>query len=331
MNNQDKNIITKCGLSSLEWPQFNPGQLLDDDDMNSGVTYTRELVRLLFRSLFGCGVICGLQVQPQWACNETKWSITVTKGLALDCMGDVIELPADVNMVYGPDCQDLPHALWVTICYIKKCCRPKDVACSQDDNTQPKPTRVRSGYEIRLYDTLPTCACHCATGDDTPPKPKVDACCDDTEPRAPAVTGTTTSASDTSTVTVCDCYKPHFEGDCDCGCGCECVILGKITVSTGDNPVPTADTTMVRRIRPLLNGYIDCGSLKLVDLKRKQERERARDREAEREVEQWDERAEETERIAEARRPKAQTQERERARSGGRKRSGTVGRTSRGN
>jgi hypothetical protein len=291
MNNQDKNITTKCGLSSssLEWPQFNPGQLLDDDDMNSGVTSTREMIRLLFRSFFGCGVICGLRVQPQWACEKTKWSITVTNGVALDCMGDVIELPADVTMVYGPDCRALPRALWVTICYITKCCRPKDVACSQDDDTQPKPTRVRPGYEIRLYETLPKCACHCATADDDQRRPPADRCCAEDHPPA-ADAEAAQPARNKSTVTVCDCYKPHFEGECECGCNCQCVILGKITVPTEDlhrreispnDRVPATDTTMVRRIRPLLNGYIDCGSLKLVDLKRRHREERDRDDEIE--------------------------------------------------
>jgi hypothetical protein len=283
MNNQDKNITTKCGLSSLEWPQFNPGQLLDDDDMNAGVTYTRNLTQLLFRSLFGCGVICGLQVQPQWACEKTKWSITVTKGLALDCMGDAIELPADVTIVYGPDCRALPPALWVTICYLKKCCRPKDVACSQDDDTQPKPTRVRSGYEIRLYEKLPTCACHCATGDDNTTPAPPDPCCADATPPAPAAAATPPEGA-TSIVTVCECYKPHFEGECECGCNCECVILGKITVPTMQadgteiapkDQVPMTDTKMVRRIRPILNGYIDCGSLKLVDVKRTRKNRRS--------------------------------------------------------
>lgn len=287
MNNQDKDIIKKCGLSSssLEWPQFNPGQLLDDDDLNSGVTFTRELIRLLFRSLFGCGVICGLRVQPKWACNKTKWSITVTKGVALDCMGDLIELPADVVIQYGPDCEPLPSALWVTICYVTKCCRPKDVGCSQDDATQPKPTRVRPGYEIRLYEKLPRCACHCATTDDGQTQAPEQPCCAESNPPAVAAAGATTSEGATSRTTVCDCYKPHFEGECECGCNCECVIVGKITVPTKDpdgreisqeNRVPTSDTSMVRRIRPLLNGYIDCGSLKLVDPKHTRHQDRNR-------------------------------------------------------
>jgi hypothetical protein len=269
MNNQDKKIPTLCGLSSLQRPYYSPGQLLDDEDLNAGVTYTQELTRLLFRSLFGCGVICGLQVKPTWACEKTKWSITVTKGLALDCQGDPIELPADATMVYGPDCRKLPDELWVTICYIEKCCRPKDVTCSQSDDAQSKPTRARAGYEIRLYEAPPKCACQCPTDDTSSQAAPSDECC--VEAPQSDVEAIANKPQTDSTSNICDCYRPHFEGECECGCNCKCVILGKITVPSKNSnggaiahPVPTPDTKMVRRIRPLLNGYVDCGSLSLV-------------------------------------------------------------------
>lgn len=263
MNIQDKKIPNSFGLSTLLRPQYSPGQLLDDDDLNAGVTYTWELTRLLFRSLFGCGVICGLHVKAKWVCEHTKWSITVTKGLALDCLGDPIELLSDTTMNYGQDCQKPPDALWVTICYVEKCCRPKDVTCSQSDDTQTKLTRVRSGYEIRLYETLPKCACHCATSDDTAaPTKKTTGCCQETsQPVADAAASQRADASSSSPI--CSCYKPHFEGECECGCSCKCVILGKITAPTTDKD-PLIDNTMVRRIRPLLNGYVYCGSLQFV-------------------------------------------------------------------
>jgi hypothetical protein len=274
MNNQDKNLLADCGTSSLQRPQFSPGQLLDDDDLNAGVTYTRDLTRLLFRSMFGCGVICGLQVKPEWACQRRRWSITVTKGLALDCLGNPIELPADVTFEYNPDCDPLPPALWVTICYSEKCCRPKDVTCSQDDDAQPKPTRVRSGYEIKLALTLPNCACHCSTGDDTPSPTRNAGCCGQTQQtERPMAAPVMEEASTTTSMDVCPCYKPHFDGECECGCNCYCVIIGKIIVPTADasgRPIPdadqkpTADAKMVRRIRPILNGYVDCGSLRFV-------------------------------------------------------------------
>jgi hypothetical protein len=276
-NNQYKKLPTACGTSSLERPQFNPGQLLDDDDLNAGVNYTRELTRLLFRSLFGCGVICGLKVSWDWACQKTQITITVTKGLALDCLGNLIELPKDVTMTFDPDCKPLPPAVWVTVCYVEKCCRPKDVTCSQNDDSQPKPTRVRSGWEVKVYTKLPKCACHCVTTDDTPPPQTATPCGGQTQP-APAgqtppaglMETTLTGTQQPPPVTVCECYRPHFEGECDCGCNCSCVIVGKINIPapTDQQTKPDPDTSMVRRIRPLLNGYIDCGSIALVDRNR---------------------------------------------------------------
>ena len=47
------------GTSTLVRPKFGPGMLLQADDLDSLTTYTRELNRLMFRSLFGCGVVCG--------------------------------------------------------------------------------------------------------------------------------------------------------------------------------------------------------------------------------------------------------------------------------
>ena len=62
--NANANIVDQVtGSSTLVRPRFSPGLLLRDDDLKVGVDYTRELSRLMFRSLFGCGVICGLKVE----------------------------------------------------------------------------------------------------------------------------------------------------------------------------------------------------------------------------------------------------------------------------
>lgn len=266
MNTQDKTLSKKCGTSSLLPPEFSPGQLLEDDDLNAGVTYTRDLSKLLFRSLFGCGVICGLKVTGAQACPG-KLEITVAKGLALDCLGNPIELQKDVVIEYAPECADLQYPVWVVVCYKESCCRPKDVSCSQDDNAAPRPTRVQSGYEVRLCATLPCCACRCPGSDDKPAPPPTDGCCDDTPPPAPASASIQNTAL-TSDGCICPCYLPHFNGECECGCNCCCVVVGKVTgLPTTDskgNSIPmadrsaTVDCTMVRRIRPMLNGYFQC-------------------------------------------------------------------------
>jgi len=277
MNTKEIKLPTQCGSSNIERPRFSPAQLLDDEDMNAVVNYTRDLTRLLFRSLFGCGVICGLEVGATPICAGKKWQITVSKGLALDCLGNPIEVPSQVTVEYDPGCEDFVKPLWVAICYCEKCCRPKDVACSPSDSTQLQQTRVRSGYEVKLYGALPDCACHCPTDDDKP-KPKAPSdCCDDAaQPPAPAASTATATAAIVPAQPIsdiCACYKSHFQGVCECGCCCSCVVIGKITDMPAkiggkeihwDKQTAQVDYGMVRRIRPILNGYVDCGSLKFV-------------------------------------------------------------------
>jgi hypothetical protein len=270
MNTKDKALPRKSGTSSLLRPQFSPGLLLEDDDLNTGVSYTRDLTRLLFRSLFGCGVICGLKVTGKQVCPG-KLEITVAKGLALDCLGNPIEIPSDVVVEYGPDCSEIEFPIWVAVCYKESCCRPKEVACSQDDDAAPRPTRVRSGYEVRLYGTRPSCSCHCPTADDDPPKRSTGDCCEDEETPAPDPRSHTIQLGSRETE-ICSCYLPHFNGECECGCNCCCVVIGKVTAlptrDSDGNPIAmadreaTVDYAMVRRIRPMLNGYVMCKPLR---------------------------------------------------------------------
>jgi hypothetical protein len=52
-----------AGTSTLTRATFSPGMLLQHADLEQLNSYTRDLSRLLFKSLFGCGVICGLKVE----------------------------------------------------------------------------------------------------------------------------------------------------------------------------------------------------------------------------------------------------------------------------
>ena len=90
-------IPTVKGLSTLVRPRFGPGMLLQHDDLDLLTDYTRELNRLLFRSLFGCGVICGLEVNYKENCGlET---ITVDAGIGLVCSGDPVYVPRQQTVI----------------------------------------------------------------------------------------------------------------------------------------------------------------------------------------------------------------------------------------
>jgi len=149
------------GFSSLIRPHFSPGLLLQDDDLTQGVTYTRALSRLMFRTLFGCGVLCGLKVSPPAPDNCGGLSIGVAKGLALDCVGDPVEVPTPQNLALTC-ADDVGDELWVALRRIEKCCAPRTAVCSPDDEEPPATcTRERDGYELRVFSERP-CSCGCA-------------------------------------------------------------------------------------------------------------------------------------------------------------------------
>jgi len=272
------------GWSSLQRPRFTPGLLLEDEDLTAGVDYTRELTRLLFSSLFGCGVICGLEVEARLICNGTQVEVKVKRGIALDCRGNPISVPKDQPpIVYDAGCDPLPASLWVKVCYVEKPCQPRDVSCSPDDAGHAEPTRVRQGFEISVESKQPRCACSCGKPV-TEPTRTPGTCC----PPATNTTGAPgTDQPQTGqpgveqqrggpgpTIPPCPCYEDHARGVCACDCGCACVVIARIDTKpeatddpqTGTAPaaVPQGDRdlvphmTFVRQIRPVLIGHMNC-------------------------------------------------------------------------
>jgi hypothetical protein len=153
--------VIRAGNSSLMRPRFSPGLLLRDDDLNQAVDYTRDLSRLLFRSLVGCGVVCGLKVSTEFKCEQLV--VTVACGVALDCRGDPIHVPDPQQISIDSSCgQTILDEMWVVIRRTEKCCAPRAAACSCDDEETPAVcTRERDGYEIRIVQTPPDHACGC--------------------------------------------------------------------------------------------------------------------------------------------------------------------------
>src|SRR5690349_3732411 len=113
MSKNNVTIHKQVGTSTLVRPKFGPGMLLQHEDLGALNDYTRELSRLMFRSLFGYGVVCGLVVNAE-VDNCNKVSVTVGAGLALDCSGDPVYVPGDQRFVLDDKCYpDLPGTLWV--------------------------------------------------------------------------------------------------------------------------------------------------------------------------------------------------------------------------
>lgn len=237
------------GTSTLVRPKFGPGMLLQADDLDALTSYTRDLNRLLFRSLFGCGVVCGLDVTTKIdKCGDLQ--VTVNGGVALGCDGGPIYVPKPQTVTVG-DCESddypLPPKLWVLLCATSKCCAPRTASCGcDDDNPSSSPTRVRDGYEIRVVSKLPKCVC-CYQDDQ-----------DDQEENAPAVAleeERLPTADNCPCGPTDGCYADHYAGKCACcddcaddgSCDCNCVLLAKLT----DDDGWTVDLCVRRFIRPI--------------------------------------------------------------------------------
>ena len=273
--NANANIVSlKKGPSNLVRPKFSPGLLLRDDDLRTGVDYTRSLSRLLFRSLFGCGVVCGLKVSAKSECG--KLIVTVEDGVALNGSGDPIHVPTSQDIPIDPTCgEKIPPAMWVLLCRAEKCCAPRSAVCGcEEEDSADVCTREQELFEIRVEkakldkqgkldkDAMPgKCNCVCLPitelADDDLKKQRKDARkqADDKAKKAGLDIPACACVSPFN-----DCYKEHYSGDCDCACcNDECVVLAYVTVpdvprKPGEPDIANAKVNhSVRRfVRPVL-------------------------------------------------------------------------------
>jgi|SRR5262245_38335668 len=241
MNTNSQPLVQAKRPSTLVRAKFGPGMLLQHDDLEQLNVYTRDLNRLMFRSLFGCGVVCGLVVGTEVKCG--KVNVTVDSGLALDCQGDPIYVPQPQSIVLDEQCTpDIPTPLWVVLCGTVKCCSPRTSMCASDEEEMASVcTREREYFEIRIVRARPPCVCGCPEPD---PRDPVQAFFDD---KCKCVNPAH------------KCYADHYAGKCGCnddgaGCECDCVLLARLdrTGSDPEHPIWTADHRVRRFVRPVL-------------------------------------------------------------------------------
>lgn len=252
----DKLKLGECngGLSSLVRPHFTEGLLLQDDDLTAGVTYSRALSRMMFRTLFGCGVLCGLRVKPPTLdCGMLK--IEVEKGMALDCLGDPVELSRSATIAIDVCKVTVDDELWIGLRQKEKCCAPRTAVCSPDEDEPASVcTRERDGYELCAFAQRPPCSCGCAafapvtaTGETVAIAPSAVTA---TEPPAETRPAPNTPCLCNQRTATGACYDKFYQGECPCDC-CECewIVLAKATSNDG---VWTVDHSVRRFVRPVL-------------------------------------------------------------------------------
>lgn len=71
---------------------FVPGRLLGAADLAAEQDYHRERLRRLARATLGAGIVSGLEVR----CGRQE--VTVSPGMAIDCLGELIELTPSLSV-----------------------------------------------------------------------------------------------------------------------------------------------------------------------------------------------------------------------------------------
>lgn len=267
----------KRGTSTLVRPRFSPGLLLQDTDLNSAVDYGRTLMQLVLRNLFGCGVICGFEVTGCVdKCNVLQ--VTVGRGLALDCVGNPIELTTAQSLKVAEKCApELPCDIWVVIRSRECNSSPREVSCAPEDgSTSTVCTRVCDGYEIRLLTELPECICGCVHERHEPPErcephertPEQKATLDRLERRQPPWEECDEEERKRRSREMHEgarrCDRDHRLGVCNCACCCDWVLLARLLCceernereerdGRGERREYRVDHTVRRFIRPVLS------------------------------------------------------------------------------
>ena len=174
-NTQNKVEKIAEGFSeTLVSPLFRPGILLEAADLQRSVDYTQELMRLMVRHLFGCGVVCGLQIQAL-PTQGTKLSFSIlsfsiTAGLALDCLGRPIHVPSDLNgLTHEVGCQpDEGTRYQVLLSHRSEQCRMRETRCATEDSSDAVPTRLCEGYRLWIREMNQNTATAAYANDDFP-------------------------------------------------------------------------------------------------------------------------------------------------------------------
>jgi hypothetical protein len=160
----DRLATTVTGL--IERPLYAPGLILQDSDLTAAVDYTRDLNRLLFRTLFGCGVLCGLGVSIREDCGL---AVTIAPGVALDGCGDPLHLPGPATVklderdgvLSAVGTKDAPRRteFWIVACGKERRCAPRSLVCDDSLDDIRQATRARAATEISVTFDPPECAC----------------------------------------------------------------------------------------------------------------------------------------------------------------------------
>lgn len=220
---------------SSEKVNFTNGMIVTADDLKAAMQYSVSLMQITNRAVFGCGVICGFELNPhpglcgtpedievidcdgkeKQVCVYPSYQVEVGPGTAMDCHGLPIELCKPMLVDLSPDICGCDPKTGGTVCILIRrieasedprgdCCGGGTLECS----------RIRDHVKLRGYASekdMPEHYCG------HPPQTETDPCAPDDmeEHKAP--------------LTTCECLK--ICDDCTC-CGDGWVLLGCVELTS---------------------------------------------------------------------------------------------------
>src|SRR5687768_16699937 len=161
-----------CHYNALTRTKFFRGMLLTDEHLRAEQAYHRESLKRLNRSLWGAGIVCGLEVRK--VSKDHGLCIKVQPGLALDCAGNVIDVCKSITLDLASICKERypdgcapedktePIEKYLVIRYAEIAADPQPVLTPEEDcapagGTKCEGSKYREGFCLEFRDECPNC------------------------------------------------------------------------------------------------------------------------------------------------------------------------------
>jgi hypothetical protein len=230
--------------TGIESVKFSDGMIVTADDLDAAQRYPASLLHTVLRSHFGCGVLCGLELEVRDAPGKRpNWVVRVDQGVAIDCAGYPLELCAPIEINLAPDecdCEPPPPQVCIAIKRATSDEAAPDVCGCDLDGPHFDCRRVRDHVEVKAFsraefDALPVTCRRPEPADGTG---QGDDCGPSTEPGSEPL-------SPCQCLTACP----------DEVCGESWILLGCVDIYEDDHElegvIGDADTSQRRWVKPI--------------------------------------------------------------------------------
>ncbi len=236
-------LSEKTQYNSVQSTVFSDGMVVNSEDLNTAMMYPMNLMRVFMQAYFGCGVVCGLDLRlMRREEGERNFCIKVLPGVALDCLGNPIQLCEEEILNLQPescdpcnplDYRNLPTEVFIAVKRTTKLEAPRNDGSDCDNQGKPlcNYSRAREATTIRAFtseELKNLCLC------------KFD--------KQSSRASSAADASDRNDLSHCNCLTDC--GECHC---CECcdeswVLLGSVKVT--DEGLKDLDKSVRRFVKP---------------------------------------------------------------------------------